>query len=139
RLRRLVARHAAEGQTDEFLLEQFIREQSEAAFAVLLERHGPMGLGVCRRTLRDEHLAEDVFQATLLVLAHKAGSIRKKQSLASWLHGVALRLSRKARSEADRGGRWAVDYRTPAVVRNGTSDAGDHAHPSSPADEVSWR
>jgi RNA polymerase sigma factor (sigma-70 family) len=59
-----------------------------------------MILGVCRRILLDEHQAEDAFQATFLVLVRKAGTIRKQQSIASWLHGVALRLARKAKTEA---------------------------------------
>ena len=101
-LRTFIAGRKAEGQTDQDLLEQFLSHRDEASFAALLERHGPMVLGVCRRVLHDEHLAEDAFQAAFLVLAHKATTIRKKQSVGSWLHGVALRLARKAKAEAAR-------------------------------------
>src|SRR5262245_16708157 len=87
---------------DRQLLGRFVRGRDEAAFAALLGRHGPMVLGVCRRALADEHTAEDVFQAVFLLLARKAGSIQKRDSVAPWLHGVALRLTRKAAVESAR-------------------------------------
>jgi RNA polymerase sigma-70 factor (ECF subfamily) len=77
-------------------------EVAEAAFAALVSRHGPMVLGVCRAVLGDRHEAEDAFQATFLVLASRARSIRSGDSVGSWLHGVALRVSWRARSRASR-------------------------------------
>jgi DNA-directed RNA polymerase specialized sigma24 family protein len=74
----------------------------EAAFAELVARHGPMVLGLCRRVLGDVHAAEDVFQATFLVLARKAANVRHPESLPSFLFGVALRLTRKSRGSARR-------------------------------------
>src|SRR6266851_5319021 len=82
---------------DSDLLQRYLDRRDEAAFAALVERHGPMVLGVCRSVLRHQHDAEDAFQATFLVLAHKAGSIRRRDGLGSWLHGVAQRVSLKAR------------------------------------------
>ena len=64
-------------------------ETAELAFATLLARHGPMVLRVCRGVLGDRHEVEDAFQATFLVLAVRAGSVRRRGSVASWLHGVA--------------------------------------------------
>jgi len=87
--------------SDEQLVEQFVNGQGEAgdgAFEVLLERHGPMVLRICRTILRDGHDAEDAYQATFLVLARQARSIRHPASLASWLHGVARRVACQARS-----------------------------------------
>jgi len=84
------------GLTDERLLEQFTTctgEAAELAFAALVERHGPMVLRVCQSLLREPHDAQDAFQATFLVLVRKAGSIRKRDSLVSWLHGVAHRVA----------------------------------------------
>jgi RNA polymerase sigma factor (sigma-70 family) len=81
------------------LLERFLARREEAAFAILVERHGPMVLSVCRRILGDEHSAEDALQATFLVLVRRARSIRKKESLASWLHGVARRIAAKVRTQ----------------------------------------
>src|SRR5579859_5709454 len=92
-LQRVVTQSLA-GVSDRQLLERFAESGDEAAFAAILDRHGPLLLGVCRRLLADEHLAEDVLQATFLVLARKAGSIRRRESLASWLYGVTQRLAR---------------------------------------------
>src|SRR2546421_3425406 len=71
------------------LLAQFVTGREEAAFAGLVERHGPMVLGVCERVLHDAHDAEDAFQATFLVLVRRAAAIRKRTSVGSWLYGVA--------------------------------------------------
>src|SRR5262245_48478780 len=80
------------GLTDGQLLERFgahRAEEAEPAFAALVARHGPMVLGVCRGLLRNTHDAEDAFQATFLVLARKAGALRRPDLLGPWLHGVA--------------------------------------------------
>jgi RNA polymerase sigma factor (sigma-70 family) len=90
---------------DGHLLQRFLdgrEDSSGAAFAALVDRHGPMVLRVCRQVLGDEHDAVDAQQATFLVLARKAGSVRKADSVASWLHGVARRISARARSDAIR-------------------------------------
>src|SRR6516165_9918376 len=78
-------------------LDLFVRQQAQAAFAVLLHRYGPMVWHVACRVLENRHDTEDVFQATFLLLARKAGSIRKQESVASWLHGAAYRLAVEAR------------------------------------------
>jgi len=101
-LHSLMATPRTKGQSDSHLLEQFVSRRDDVAFAGLLERHGPMVLGVCRRILHDEHRAEDAFQATFLVLVRKAVAIRKQESIASWLHGVALRIANRAKVEAAR-------------------------------------
>src|SRR5262245_39127831 len=88
----------ADAEPDATLLGQFARSRDEAAFAALVRRHGPMVLGVCRRTLGDPHAAEDAFQATFLALARKAGSLARPAELAGWLHGVARRVALKARA-----------------------------------------
>ncbi len=87
--------------TDAQLLEKLALpsdDTSRSAFAVLVERHGSMVLGVCRRVLVDPNDAEDAFQATFLVLFRKAGSIAHRDRLANWLYGVALRTSRASRA-----------------------------------------
>jgi RNA polymerase sigma factor (sigma-70 family) len=84
------------GLTDGQLLERFTfgeEEAAECAFAALVERHGPMVLRVCQSVVRERHDAEDAFQATFLVLVRKAASIRKHNSVVSWLHGVAFRIA----------------------------------------------
>lgn len=109
------------GLTDGQLLERFTTRSGEAAelaFAALVERHGPMVLRVCQRVLPDRHDAEDAFQAVFLVLVRRAGSVRNRESVASWLHGVALRVAGAARSAE---GRRAVHEQRAAsktVVEN---------------------
>jgi RNA polymerase sigma factor (sigma-70 family) len=97
-VRRVVGRRAKDS-PDQDLLERFIDRRDESAFAALLRRHGTMVLGVCRSLLPNEADAEDAFQATFLIFATKARSIRKTGSLASWLHGVAYRTAHRARTE----------------------------------------
>src|SRR3954452_22671260 len=95
------------GLADRELLSHFATRDSVAAqqaFEAIVHRHGPTVLGVCRRVLGDEHTAEDAFQATFLVLALKADAIRKRDSLGPWLHGVATRLSRRARASSHHPG-----------------------------------
>jgi RNA polymerase sigma factor (sigma-70 family) len=104
-LRTLFGVGTVAGLSDGQLLERFVAghgEAAELAFSVLLERHGPMVLRVCRRLLADPHDAQDAFQATFLVLVKKARSIRECESVASWLHGVALRAAACARAAAAR-------------------------------------
>jgi RNA polymerase sigma factor (sigma-70 family) len=91
--------------SDGSLLERIVHDRdgvAGAAFTVLVERHGPMVLGLCRQALGNSHDAEDAFQATFLVLARRAGSVRKVESVASWLHGVALRVARRAKTDVAR-------------------------------------
>jgi RNA polymerase sigma factor (sigma-70 family) len=88
--------------SDGELLQRFAGQHDEAAFEALLSRHGAMVLGVCRRVLRNHHDAEDVFQATFLVLARNARAIRNHKSVGCWLHGVARRLALKVKADTAR-------------------------------------
>jgi RNA polymerase sigma factor (sigma-70 family) len=101
-LRRLALLPDATGVSDTQLLECFVTERDEAAFEALVRRHGRMVWGVCCRTLRSHHDAEDAFQATFLVLVRKAASIASRELLGNWLYGVAHRTALKARTLAAR-------------------------------------
>ena len=118
---------AIAGLTDAQLFRQFAANRdsgAQAAFAALVARHGPMVLRVCGTTLRDLTDIEDAFQATFLVLARKARSIREPDSVSSWLFGVALRTASNARLAAIRRRRherqWAA-----AATRSQAEEDGD--------------
>ena len=103
RLRAGASQTATDAAADSELLSSYATYRDAAAFESLVRRHGPMVLATCRRVLGNVHDAEDAFQATFLVLARKAESIRPRSALAGWLHGVALRAAHKVRvSEARR-------------------------------------
>jgi len=85
---------------DTELLARFLQDKVDAAFAAIVERHGPLVYGVCRRILADPNDAEDAFQATFLVLVRKGGTLRDPARLSSWLYGVAHRTARKLRAKA---------------------------------------
>ncbi|HLN32722.1 MAG TPA: sigma-70 family RNA polymerase sigma factor [Gemmataceae bacterium] len=93
---------AAAELTDRELLERFVAQRDETAFATLVGRHGSLVLGVCRRVLRNIADAEDAFQATFLVLARKAGVVRWGDSVGNWLYQVAYRIAANARTEGAR-------------------------------------
>jgi RNA polymerase sigma factor (sigma-70 family) len=92
----------AEPASDAILLERFAKGREEAAFVVLVKRHGPRVERICRRILRNEQDVEDVFQATFLTLARKATVVLWQDSVSGWLSAVAHRLAMHARSGAAR-------------------------------------
>jgi RNA polymerase sigma factor (sigma-70 family) len=127
-LRHLCGKLAAQqhsGDSDEQLLHTFIRHRQDSAFAALVRRHGPMVMHVCRRVLGHEQDAEDVFQATFLVLARQAARVRQKSSLAGFLYGTAYRLALKAQQ-------------TTARRRKHEGQASSQP-PANPLEELSWR
>jgi RNA polymerase sigma factor (sigma-70 family) len=101
-LRRTVAPPGPVGPRDAQLLERFLRDRDEAAFELLLWRHGPMVLGTCRRLLRHAADVDDAFQATFLVLLRKGRSVSRGEALGAWLYRVAYRVALRARSAARR-------------------------------------
>src|SRR5262249_12910786 len=96
-VRKLIGIQREADLTDGDLLDRFLRGQEQPAFEVLVRRHGPMVMRTCHRLLGDAHAAEDAFQATFLVLARKAVSIRKRGSLGGWLYEVAYHLALRAK------------------------------------------
>src|SRR5438270_11675824 len=113
-VRRLRVPARAEGDGD--LLRRFARDRDEAAFAALVRRHGGLVWAVCNRLLPRMPDAEDGFQATFLVLARKAGAVRRPELLGPWMHGVARRTAAKLRAAAyRRRGRECAMEGAPAV------------------------
>jgi RNA polymerase sigma factor (sigma-70 family) len=128
RIQTLFQEGRIETMTDGQLLQRFAAHRAEAeraaeaaglAFEVLVLRHGPMVLGVCRRVLRDPHEVEDAFQATFLILARRAGSVRKPEVVGGWLRKVAYRVATRARALSNR--RAAIQ---PARPVSSADDAG---------------
>jgi RNA polymerase sigma factor (sigma-70 family) len=93
------ADQAAAGELDAQLLERFLSAREEEAFALLVHRHGRVVLHLCRRILGDGHDAEDAFQATFLILARRAGAVRRQGAVGSWLCGVATRVAVRLRGQ----------------------------------------
>jgi RNA polymerase sigma factor (sigma-70 family) len=124
-IRRISTNPRVKDSPDQELLRRFLGERDESAFEALLRRHGPMVLDVCRSVLGNAADAEDAFQATFLILARQAHSIRKSASLASWLHGVAHRTALRARANSARRQR----HEARAPERSTTTDP----------DELTWR
>ncbi|MCI0683142.1 MAG: RNA polymerase sigma factor [Gemmataceae bacterium] len=124
-LRQALHPEHAPGVADSELLGRFLRYRDEAAFELLVWRHGPMVLDLCQRVLAHQHDAEDAFQATFLTLAVKAADIDQRQAVGSWLYKVAYRVALRAKARARRRG--ALEQPLPA-------------EPSyEPADELAWR
>ncbi|HEV3115669.1 MAG TPA: sigma-70 family RNA polymerase sigma factor [Gemmataceae bacterium] len=105
-VRHLVGNVSAAALPDGQLLERFLDNRDETAVEILVRRYGALVFGACRRVLRDTHAAEDVFQATFLVLIRKAPSLDRKRPLASWLYTVAYRLALRARANETRRRRF---------------------------------
>jgi RNA polymerase sigma factor (sigma-70 family) len=124
RLKRQMAAETLRDQSDQ-LVARFLACQDEAVFEVLLRRHGPMVYRVCWRVLQHSQDTEDVFQVVFLLLARKLRTVRNRDSLASWLHGVAHRAALKARAQAARR-----RQREERVCASG---------PAVPPDETTWR
>ncbi|HKB02630.1 MAG TPA: sigma-70 family RNA polymerase sigma factor [Gemmataceae bacterium] len=103
RLVQAASRAAGLGQrTDSQLLASFVDSNDPSAFEALVRRHGPLVLSACRQVLRDDAAADDVFQATFVLLHQKAKSIRNRPSLAGWLFRVARRCATSVRRSAQR-------------------------------------
>lgn len=90
------------GLTDGQLLERYVAGRDDAAFQILVARHGSMVWRACRRVLLDPHEADDSFQVTFLVLARRSATLRDPEALGGWLRGVALRVAMRARRAATR-------------------------------------
>jgi RNA polymerase sigma factor (sigma-70 family) len=97
-----VRRHHDGDATDTELLQRFVAHRDEAAFAALVRRYGPLVFGACRRVLHHRQDAEDAFQATFLVLLHKASSIARPELVGNWLYGVASYTAKNAKISAAR-------------------------------------
>jgi RNA polymerase sigma factor (sigma-70 family) len=114
----------SDGPSDGDLLDAFAATRSEAEFATLLARHGPMVLGVCRRLLGNATDAEDAFQAVFLVLAQRAAALAGVRSVCGWLYGTAVRVAQKARVREAR--------------RQAREKRAFHMRQAEPPDEPDW-
>jgi RNA polymerase sigma factor (sigma-70 family) len=149
-IRRLADGPEAGQCTDQRLLDRFLSGREEAAFAALVRRHGPMVWGLGWRILRNRQDAEDVFQAAFLVLARKAHSIRKQDSIGGWLYRVAFRLALRVRADKAKRIEHRVPCEWPGPLRgqsipecdSGTYHGRESMPPnrvSDPLSEITWR
>ena len=121
--------------TERQLLDRFVTANDPDAFRALIERHGPMVLAVCRTVLREHQDVEDAFQTTFLALARRAATIKHSETVAPWLHRVALRVAKRARFRA-----WQSRARERTCIDSGSERP---PHPPDPSfisllhDEVS--
>jgi RNA polymerase sigma factor (sigma-70 family) len=119
-----MAAEALADQSDRELVARFLTCRDETVFEAFVRRHGPMVYRVCWRVLQHAHDAEDAFQATFLLLAQKLPTVRNRDSLASWLHGVAQRAALKAKTQAAKRRRHEKQASVSRAV---------------PPDDVPWR
>lgn len=124
RLTRGMAAATLGDQTDRQLLERLLAARDEAVYEALVRRHGPMVYRVCWRVLQQAEDTEDAFQATFLLLARKLQTVRKRDSLASWLHGVAYRVALDSKAQTARR-------------RRHHARAAANSHPG-PPEEITW-
>jgi RNA polymerase sigma factor (sigma-70 family) len=96
-IRGVLAEADADKQSDRELLHRFSADHDEIAFKAILRRHGPMVLRICQRLLDKREDAEDVFQATFLVLSRRSTALRWRESIGAWLYAVAHRLAQETR------------------------------------------
>ncbi|MBN9519083.1 sigma-70 family RNA polymerase sigma factor [bacterium] len=122
-LRRIAADRRAAAAADHDLLRRFADGRDEAAFEAVVARHGAMVFEVCRGVLGGDTDAEDAFQATFVVLATRAGAVRRSESLAAWLHGVAYRVALKLRA---------------SLARRRAAEASAPPRPADDADALAW-
>jgi RNA polymerase sigma factor (sigma-70 family) len=121
--RSMVADTLAE-RADRELVECLVARPDEPAFEALVRRHGPMVYRVCWRVLHQAQDCEDAFQATFLILAQKLSTVKRRDSLASWLHGVAHRVALDARKQS---------------ARRRTHEANATVPRMGPPDDLTWK
>jgi RNA polymerase sigma factor (sigma-70 family) len=115
--------------SDGELLERFVAFRDDGAFEALVGRHGPIVLRICLGVLTNHHDAQDAFQTTFLVLVRRAGSVRKRDSVASWLFGVASRVAARARADAARRRRHEWEVEKIAQARSDSGEIDDRTDP----------
>jgi RNA polymerase sigma factor (sigma-70 family) len=137
-IRRLATAQKLAHLSDRELLQRFAGERDEAAFAALVKRHGAMVLHVGQRVLHNGHDAEDVFQATFLVLTRKAGSLRWHESVGNWLYQTAYRIALKVKTSAARRGVKEARAAQAPLPASGRGWGRGSASATAP-DDLSWR
>ena len=127
-LRDLFHDGTAVGLGDGQLLARYTQSRDEAAFEALVARHGPMVLATCQAVLKNEHDVEDAFQATFLVLARKARSVRAGDALGGWLHRVAYRGAVQTSDQSRRRRRLEAETAAMTSLKTtGQTETADHA------------
>lgn len=132
---------SAHNESNDRLLDRYLRLRDEAAFAELVRRFGPMVLGVSRRLLSFHEDADDATQLVFAELARRAGTIEDPAFLGSWLHTITVRVAYRLRRRRPKSEPLATDPVDPRLTLDDVGRRSDLEILSEELDKLpaSWR
>ncbi len=89
--------NAPDAENDGELLDAWVRQSDDHAFAALVRRYAPLVQQACREVLSDRHAVDDAVQETFLALMRRAPGLHGDAPLAAWLRVTATSTARQLR------------------------------------------